>query len=317
MTKVLSLQEAAAMLMQADDILVLTHKNPDGDAIGSALSITYAMRSLGKRCNASFEKPIASSYDIIAEGYEDQDFEPGFILSVDIASPSLLPESTKQYAGKVDLAIDHHGSNNGYAAYTMVDAGASSCCEIIFAMLPLLGVDADVRLGSCIYVGLATDTGCFKYSNTTASTHLTAAKLAMWGVDIATINSLFFEQKSRGRIEIERMALAGMEFTCSGRICIITITREMMARSGCAESEMEDLAGIPKGILGVEAGITLKEQKNGNFRISLRTKSLDAAKICRQFGGGGHLRAAGCECSGTPYDIKCALVSAVKEEMHI
>lgn len=315
MTRDLSIEDAGRLLLESDDILVLTHKNPDGDAIGSALAVCTALRSIGKRCNAAWTGPLSFSFGVITDTYEDMDFEPRFILAVDLASEGLLPDDTKQWAGKVDLCIDHHASNTGYAAASVVNGNSSSCAEMIMQLLPVLGAEFTTYIGECIYVGLSTDTGCFKYSNTNADSHINASRLALRGVDIARLNDLFFEQKTRGRIEIERLALDGMEFTRGGKICIITITREMMEAAGCIESDIEDLAGIPKSIMGVECGLTLKEQKNGNFKVSVRTKTLDASAICRAFGGGGHKRAAGCECSGTPFDIKVALVAVINHEM--
>ena len=143
-----------------------------------------------------------------------------------------------------------------------------------------------------------------------------AARLAMLGVDISNLNQLFFEQKARARIEIERLVLDSMEFTEEGKICFITITREMMDKTGCLESDIEGLASIPRSVEGVEAGITFRERPNGNWKISVRTKYLNAAKICSYFGGGGHTFAAGCECSGDLFDIKVAMIDIIKREMN-
>ena len=315
MTRNLSIEEAGQLLKGADDILVLTHKNPDGDAIGSALAVCAALRSLGKRCNAAWSGQLSAPFRVLTDSYEDMALEPKFLLAVDLASESLLPDDTKKWAGKIDLCIDHHASNTGYAACSLVHGESSSCAEIVMDILPVLGAEFTEYIGECIYVGLSTDTGCFKYSNTNADSHINASRLAVRGVDIAKINDLFFEQKTRGRIEIERLALDGMEFTCCGTICIITVTRAMMDAAGCIESDIEDLAGIPKSIMGVECGLTLKEQRDGSYKISVRTKTLDASAICRAFGGGGHRKAAGCECTGTPFDIKVALVSVIERDM--
>jgi len=312
----ISIQAAAERLAAVDDIIVLTHKNPDGDTIGSALAITAALRQIGKRCRAVWEGELRARYNPLTEGYTDEQFEPKFVLAVDTAGEHLLPDAVRaEFGGRVDLAIDHHGTNTGYAALTVVNAEASCCCEIILAVMEAFGAELTPYIGSCLYVGLATDTGCFKFSNTTPASHQLAARLAHAGVDIAYLNDLFFERKSRSRVELERRVLAGMEFTSRGRICIITVTREMLLQTGCNESDLEDLSGLPRSIEGVECGITLREQENGNFKISVRTKELDAAAICASFGGGGHLRAAGCECSGTPFDLKVALVARVERAL--
>ena len=302
--------------MEMDRILILTHNLPDGDAIGSALALTAALRQKGKTVRATWSGELSSCYHVLTDAYADEEFEPDYIVSVDIAGVHLLPKETRDLGDKVDLAIDHHGTNSGFAKESLVIAKSASCAEIIMDVIEAFGGTVTPYIGSCIYVGLSTDTGCFRFNNTTPECHVRAAKLSMLGVDIANLNQLFFEQKSRARIEIERRVLDGIEFADEGRICFITITREMMEQTGCLESDIEGLASLPKSVEGVEAGITLRERPNGNWKISVRTKMLNAAKICSYFGGGGHTFAAGCECSGTPFDIKVAMCKLIKQEMN-
>ncbi len=315
-TRKISPEEAAARLLKADNILILTHKNPDGDAIGSGIAIAHALRQKGKKCRVAWSGELASYFSLITDSYTADWFsEPGFVLAVDLANARLLPDETSCYADKVDMVIDHHATSVPFAAETLLEAAASCCAEIIIKVILAMGCEVTAEIANCIYVGLATDTGCFRYSNTTADNHLLAARLVSLGVDIAKFNEEIFGQKSRARVEIERRALAGMEFTSGGKICIITITRSMLEETKCIESDIEGIATIPKAIEGVEAGITRREQENGNWKISLRTASLDASEICSIFGGGGHLRAAGCECSGTPFEIKVALVAAINKRL--
>ena len=302
--------------MEMDRILILTHNLPDGDAIGSALALTAGLRQKGKKVRATWSGELSSCYHVLIDSYEDEDFEPEHIVSVDIAGVHLLPKETKHLGDNVDLAIDHHGTNTGFAKESLVLAQSASCAEIVMDVILAFGGTITPYIGSCIYVGLSTDTGCFRFNNTTPDSHMRAAKLAGLGVDIANLNQLFFEQKSRARIEIERRVLDGIEFTEGGKICFITITREMMDETGCLESDIEGLASLPKSVEGVETGITLRERPNGNWKISVRTKYLNAAKICSYFGGGGHTFAAGCECSGTPFDIKVAMCKVIKQEMN-
>ena len=302
--------------MEMDRILILTHNLPDGDAIGSALALATGLRQKGKQVRATWSGQLSSCYHILTDAYESQKFEPEHIISVDLAGPHLLPEETKKYADVIELAIDHHGTNTGFAQESLVVAKSASCAEIVMDVIEEFGGTITPYIGSCIYVGLSTDTGCFRFNNTTPESHMRAARLAMLGVDIANLNQLFFEQQARARIEIERLVLDGMEFTDDGRICFITITRELMEKTGCLESDIEGLASLPKSVEGVEAGITLRERPNGNWKISVRTKYLNAAKICAYFGGGGHTFAAGCECSGDPFDIKVAMTDILKREMN-
>lgn len=315
-TRRINPEEAAARLLETDNILILTHKNPDGDAIGSGIAIALALQQKGKHCRVCWTGELAGFYSLITGCYQpDEIGEPDFVLAVDLANPRLLPEDTIGYSDSVDMVIDHHATSVEFARETLLESAASCCAEIIFKVINAMGCSVTTDIANCIYVGLSTDTGCFRYSNTTADNHLLAAQLVSLGVNIAKFNELIFGQKSRARIEIERRALSGMEFTSSGKICIITITRSMLEETNCIESDIEGIATIPKAIEGVEAGITLREQENGNWKISLRTASLDAAEICSLFGGGGHIRAAGCECSGTPFEIKVAMVAAINKRL--
>ncbi|MBP0970325.1 MAG: bifunctional oligoribonuclease/PAP phosphatase NrnA [Oscillospiraceae bacterium] len=317
-TRRITPEDAAGTLLGADNILILTHKNPDGDAIGSGIAIAQALQQKGKHCRVAWSGELASFYTLITRDYRPDAFAaPEFVLAVDLASNRLLPNETAKYADCIDMVIDHHATSVEFAKETLLEADASCCAEIIHKVITAMGCEVTTGIANCIYVGLATDTGCFRYSNTTAENHILAAELVSRGVNIALFNELIFGQKSRARIEIERRALAGMEFTSNGKICIITITRSMLEETNCIESDIEGIATIPKAIEGVEAGVTLREQENGNWKISLRTATLDASEICSVFGGGGHLRAAGCECSGTPFEIKVAMVAAINRRLGI
>lgn len=320
MSEPVNIERAAALLRGMQDVLILTHKNPDGDTLGSAFALWDALRRLKIRARVHNEGPIPDKYGYMTAPYAKfaEDFEPKQVVSVDIAAVKLMGEKTAaQYADRVALAIDHHGSNEGYAKQlTVCDPGSASCCELIARLTDALGVRMDTYMASCIYTGLATDTGCFKYANTTADSHLLAARLIGLGVDYAALNRLLFETKSRGRIRLEQMALAGIEFAADGKIALITITQEMLRYAGCDYSDIEGVTPIPRTIEGVELGVTLRELENGNYKVSLRSVELDSAKICALFGGGGHKRAAGFECSGTPHDIKAAVVAAAEAEMN-
>ena len=319
MNEPVKIKEAAQMLRGMQDLLILTHKNPDGDTLGSGFALWAALRALGIRARVHNEGEFPAKYSFMTGPYFEraEEFEPRHIISVDTAAVKLMGEKTAAaYARRVELAIDHHGTNEQYAlSLTVCDPGSASCCELIARLIDALGVRMDTYMANCIYTGLATDTGCFKYSNTTADSHLLAARLIGLGVDFAQLNRIFFETKSRGRIRLEQMALAGIEYAAGGKIAMITITQEMLKRAGCDHSDIEGVTPIPRTIEGVELGVTLRELENGNYKVSLRSFELDSAKLCALFGGGGHKRAAGFECSGTPHDIKAAVVAAAEAEM--
>ncbi|MEA5049872.1 MAG: bifunctional oligoribonuclease/PAP phosphatase NrnA [Oscillospiraceae bacterium] len=313
MTEDVGVRAAAELLRGAQDILILMHKNPDGDTLGSGFAMRAALRALGKRARAACDSVIPAKYAYMSDAAkEDGDFAPGFVLAVDIASPRLLGDSLEGYAAQTQLCIDHHGTNERYAQRLLCDSNSASCCEIIAQVIDALGVPFDKYIAEALYTGASTDTGCFKYSNTTADTHRLAARLIDCGIDLGELNFTLFEEKSRGRIALEQSALAGLEITSGGRIAIMTVTQDMLAKTGCTSADIEGITPIPRTIEGVEAGVTLRETKDGLYKVSLRTRTVDAAAICARFGGGGHIRAAGFECSGNMFDVKCAVVAAIE-----
>ncbi|MEG0832951.1 MAG: bifunctional oligoribonuclease/PAP phosphatase NrnA [Oscillospiraceae bacterium] len=320
MSNALTEQNAAKMLLEAEDILIICHKNPDGDTLGSGFAMWSTLHRLKKRARIVCDSAFPGRYGYMLDKYNRdrcEDFEPRFILAVDTAAKELMGESLVSLASETNLCIDHHMLNGGYAENLLLDAKSASCCEIIARVIDEMGVTIDGYAAQCLYTGLATDTGCFRYSNTTSGTHLLAARLFDIGIDYEMLNRILFETKTRARVELERRALAGMEYACGGKLAFMTITQEMLATAGADPSEVEGITAIPRTIEGVEAGVTLRELPTGTYKVSVRTFTVDASKIAAIFGGGGHVRAAGFECSGTPYDIKVAVVAALERELSI
>lgn len=308
------LKGAAKILLSARNILILMHKSPDGDTLGSAFGLCRALLKLGKSAKVICSDPIPKRYGYLVAG---ADFDkPDLIVASDIATVGLFGDSLEQYAQKVDLCIDHHPSNSGYAKYSFVDPSAAATCEIMTELIGLLGVEIDKNIAECLYTGLATDTGCFRFSNTTPKTLRTAAELIDKGADNAKLNKLLFETVSRGRLEIEKMALETLEYHMGGRVALITLTNDMYEKAGVDESETEGIPSIPATIEGVEAGITIRENGPGAYKISLRTNgALDASNICSMLGGGGHAAAAGCRATGSLDDAKRAILAAVEKQL--
>ena len=172
------------------------------------------------------------------------------------------------------------------------------------------------EITSCLYTGVATDTGCFRFSNTTAETHRAAAALIEAGADVEKLNERLFESRSHARVIAERMALESLEFYYDDRCALICLTWDQIQAAGVAGAELEDLTSLPRSIEGVEVGLTLRQQKDGSFKISVRTgHDTNACNIARRLGGGGHPRAAGCEISGNPDNAKHAILEEVKKEL--
>lgn len=291
----LSYEQTAAKLLAAEDILLLAHQYPDGDTLGSCYGLCLALQHLGKQARILCNDPIPVKYDYMTTAVKQQDFTPQFICAVDVADSKLLGPDMQRYADKVDLCIDHHGTNVEYAKDLLLDAECGAAAMLIFRLLPLLGVPLTTAIATCLYTGMVTDTGCFKYGNTTVDTHLYAAKCIEAGIPHATINRLMFDTKSRARIELERLALAGISFHFNGRVAVMAITNRMIADSGATENDLEGLPPLPRQIEGVWVGITLREQVDGSYKVSMRTgQHANAAELCKLLGGGGHAAAAGC-----------------------
>lgn len=318
MTEFVNLSAAANRLRQAENILILSHKNPDGDTIGCAGAMQWLLRSLDKQAAVLCTDPIPKMYSYMdIEPFEGQ-FVPDFVVAVDVASQQLLGESElmDRYGDQPDLCIDHHAGNTGYAYETVLDSKAAAAAEIITLLAGELGATITPKIADCLYTGISTDTGCFKFSSTTARTHRLAARLMEAGANVEELNGILFESRSAARLEIERLALESLEYYLDGACAMVCLTREEIKASGVAPAELEDLTSLPRSIEGVQVGLTLRQQPYGSYKVSIRTtKLVDACAIASRFGGGGHARAAGCELDGSQDSIKDLLVHEVEEAL--
>ena len=312
----ITLESAAKTLLSKDKILILTHRSPDGDTIGSGYALAMALRKLGKSVKVDCTDPFPEKYSYFTYKLEKLEFDEEFVVSVDIADTKLLGEKLSDYADKIDLCIDHHGSNTKYAKEYYVEASAAAAAQVIAKLIRLMNVDFDKDIANAIYTGITTDTGCFRYTNVTAETHRIAADMIDCGAESGMINRLMFETKSRSRLEIERRVMDSIQFYLDGRCAIAYATIDMMKESGAVDSDMEGVSSLPRQIEGVMAGITLREKNNGKFKVSVRTTDeLDASAICANFGGGGHKAAAGCMITGTLNEAIEQIIEVVRQAL--
>ena len=309
--KTITINECAERLLNADNILILMHKSPDGDAIGCAYALAHALRKAGKKVMPVCSDDIPKKYGYITNTLDMQNFEPEYIVTVDLADTQLFGDKLIQYKDKVNLCIDHHPSNTGYAEYGIVDAKAGACAQIIKKVINALNIPIDKNIANAIFTGISTDTGCFKYSNASAESYKMASEMIEYGADVFFINKLMFDTKSRQRLEIERLALNSLTYHYDGKIAVIFITKEMMEKSGAGDDDTEGISGMPRQIEGVVIGITIREKDNGNFRVSMRSAGdKDVSAVCAKFGGGGHKAAAGCTVTGTAEKVKEKVILA-------
>ena len=313
----IDLHETAKILENADKILLLCHSHPDGDTLGSAYALARALLGMGKRVRVECSDPIPKDFSFMLEGIETDDFEPELIAAIDVADIKLLgKESEGKYTGKIGLCIDHHGSNMLYADKVCLEADSASTAVIIYLLLKIMQVDPDPVIASCLFTGVSTDTGCFRFSNTTVRTFEIAAELAKLGADTYNIIQVFFETKTKTYAALERLALDSMRFYFSDRCALICVTQDMYKRSGSNESETDRLANLPRQIEGVLVGVTMRELKDGSFKASVRTHGdIDASAICKRLGGGGHMGAAGCTLYGSKQQAINSLLKEVQAEI--
>lgn len=297
----IDLNEAGRFLRENDCFLILMHGSPDGDTLGCGYALCGALQQIGKKAKAVCPDPIPKKFDYVYREIEQQEFEPQTIVTVDVADAKLL-YGMKELGEKAALCIDHHVSNTEYAERLLLAPEYAAACELMFELLSSM---PEVKITSCIadclYTGIATDSGCFKYSNTSPQTHVYAAELMKLGADIVPINYAMFDMKSQGRLKLEQTVLSKIRYYDAGKIAVIDVTQELIdSIEGIDSEDVGALAAIPRQIEGVDIGICIKEKKPGLFKASLRSsENADVAAIAQQFGGGGHARAAGCafECS--------------------
>lgn len=305
--------EAADILKNCGNAYVLIHQSPDGDCVGAGHTIYHMFRAMGKKAKILCSDEISDRFAFIKKDYEDEDFEPDIIISADVADDKLLGSLREEYGDKVELCIDHHISNNGYAAKTLVNPDASATCEVLYEIIKILGIPVTGAMAACIYTGIATDTGCFKYENAGARCHEIAAELKRSvKINYARINRDMFDVKSIGRLKMEKSVIDIMEFYLDGKCTMICVTTDILDKMGVDAAELDGIAGLPLQVEGVEVGVTIKQRDENSYKISMRSANdVNVSDICAMLGGGGHIKAAGCLLHGTMDEVKKQIVDAV------
>ncbi len=297
---------------KADNVEIFTHIHPDGDAIGSSYALAYALKKLNKKARVVILDTLPETFSYIYK-QDFEDFEKKYTVTVDVADRGLLGNFPEERT--IDFAIDHHNNNKTGAAELFCDPTRAACGEIIFDLIESLGVELDGYLAECLYTAIATDTGCFKFSNTDSRTFYAVSRLCKYakGGNFGYLNVPLFITKSKSQISLEAEVLSNLDYRFGGKVAISKITSALLEKAGVSESEtggIEQLAKIPEGVV---LGITLKERAGG-FKVSMRSSdSLDCSKICAHFGGGGHHSASGCFIEGDCEKVIETLVSHLEE----
>ena len=309
--------EAAEFLKSYDNYLLLTHKRPDGDTIGSAVGLCELLRTMGKTAWLLPSLDATRMFQDYLQGHQaPPGFEPDTVVSVDVASLGLLPPNAQPYKDRIDLAIDHHPSNEFFARETCLEADKAACGEIIWKIAGHLGIMSEA-IATPLYVAVSTDTGCFVYGNTTPHTHRVAAALMEQGIPYQALNKKHFRTKSLRRMKLESLILQNMKLYQEGTVAVAPISLAMMAQADATDDDAEDIAAFLGQIEGVLHSATIRELRPGECKISLRTNPnfLNATATCARRGGGGHVAASGCTVYGTMDEAEAAILEAIYAQL--
>lgn len=306
--ELLTLTQVAQRLAVHAPTLILFHARPDGDAVGSAFALRALLTAMGMPawCVCADEVParlrflMHETQESVLPAAIPADVAWSRTVSVDTASPAQLGALWESFEGKIDLMIDHHGAGTPYAPCHIVP-DAAGCAEIIFDLsrawltmgaLSYIPAQAD----TCIYAGLNTDTGSFKYSNVTPKTHRTAAELHRAGVDSAAITQKLYGSKPYLQLKAEGAGIRSLTLYADGRIAVVRFPYALKQELGVSDEHLETLVDLARVIEGVEVAVSLRQPNEENvFRCSTRANGeVDVSAVCAAFGGGGHVRAAGC-----------------------
>lgn len=327
----LSCEEACARLRGGVDSLVLCHARPDADAIGSAFAMRALLSAMGCRAYSACADEIPERLGFLVGDLQESilaanlpsDFVPVQIISVDTASPAQLGDLREQYVDRVDLMIDHHGKGEMYAD-GWIDPAAAATGEMVYAIAKELvrtGRIGEIptEIDGLLYAAISSDTGCFRYSNVTPETHRCAAELLRGAADgrfdPADINHRLFEVKSEKLLLAEKLGFERLHLSSDGKVGIVDFPYDLKEKHTLKDEHLETLVDIPRGLEGVMVAAAIRQPaETGVYRISMRSScDVDVSAVCASFGGGGHVRAAGCTI--TCEDGMDAVVGQVSEAL--
>ena len=288
--------ECARFLLRHDNYAILTHRRPDGDTLGSAAALCRMLRKKGKTAHILRNPEITDRFAWLHEGLtKEEAAENDTIVTVDIASAQLLPAVHQKYLDRIALRTDHHGSSTPYAENELVDPASAACGELICDLLSAMDHgEMEPELADAIYVAISTDTGCFRFANTTGRTFACAAACASGGARVYELNQALFETNTLGRLKMQAWIVTHMDVFAGGKLAVVAIPKTMEQHIGVTEDDMDNISSFPRTVAGVQMAATLRETAEGDVKLSVRAvPGLDATVVTGKFGGGGHKGAAG------------------------
>ncbi len=314
--------EIIKLIAEAGGVAIFPHVSADGDAIGSSLALALALRNAGKKAVVYVEENTPTVYRFLSGNeltcfYDAQDEVMDVNIALDTGDVGRLGTRGEAFfKAPCTINIDHHITNTKFALNNFVDAASASTGEIVYTLLQELKYPIDRDMATCLYTAISTDTGGFKYSNTTAETHKIAAELLATGIDIGELSQRIFDNTTYTKLKLTQKAIEKLELSDDCRLAVVVISQADLQSTGANDEDCDGIVNIGRSIEGVEVSLLVKEKNTDEVRINLRSKTyVDVSEIAAAFGGGGHKRAAGCTVKGNLQEVKERLTAAIREKL--
>ena len=308
-------------IKEAKSIVILTHENPDGDAVGSALAMYHALKQIGKENVDVIIPEYPKTYnflpgtDIVKNEGRTDNYD--LAISVDCATIKMLNGWANYFEeANVKVSIDHHSTNTMYGDINYVNPDSPACTQVLINIFEYFGIEISENIGKCILTGIITDTGGFQYQATRPETFEFAAKLLKSGINVSEIYKKAMNTKTRANFELRKRAIDRMEFLEDGKVSFTYITLEDIENTNATSDDHEGIVDEGRNIEGVEVSIFLRETVDKGYKISLRSNYyVNVSDVCLIFGGGGHVHAGGCNIVGTVDQIRDKLVNQIRTQL--
>ena len=314
------MKNIANALLKAEKVAIFVHISADGDALGSAFALKYNLNKMNKVADVYLNEEISERLEFIL-GFapldyktelENKDYDCLAALDCgDLNRTGIYKEYFETHNNTIN--VDHHFTNDGYAKLNYVEGSASATGELIFELLKEMNIEFDDATASLLYTAISSDTGCFAYSNAKAHTHIRIAELLNFNIDSAEINRLLFSTNTLTELKLQAYTVENMLICHDGKLAVAVIDEEYLKKCGASYEHTEGLVDILRSVKGVEIACLIKE-KEGKTKGSIRTNSYaDATLIASQFGGGGHIRAAGFSSDLSLEEVKNKVIEITKD----
>ncbi|MBN2898697.1 MAG: bifunctional oligoribonuclease/PAP phosphatase NrnA [Clostridia bacterium] len=309
-----------SIIEEHEEILLLPHVSPDGDTLGSTFALNAYLKRLGKKTHVVLNDDVPSNLMFLVDDHlhKEADYDalnatPTLVFAIDSSDPGRLDSRQKYLEGRVSVCIDHHITNTKYCDHNYVTPEASSTGEVLYELLFTDDMTVPMEIASAIYVAILMDTGSFRYSNTSSRTMEIVARLFSAGIDYVDLNIAVYQNVPIDKFRFTNMVLSTLELSHDNQVGFIYITEEMLAAAGLSMQDTDGIIENIRDIASIEVALFAREVSPNVFKASARSKRFyDVATFCLDFGGGGHVRAAGCTIKGSLSDVRNQLLSAIE-----